>query len=200
MRNKVLSFAMLSLFIFTMGTAAYTQQRVEVPEEKTSQKGFYFRLNLGGGIGTINYQDYYKLKGAGFSFGLRAGGRFSKSFGLHGLVSGVVISNAESDDYTADIAIFTNYGLGFSIYPGGGPFYIMPEIYLANSYGDLEEPSIGLGLNPILGFDWSISRNFALGVAFVPRFGLMVTMDDYDEPIMTTSTFFGGEVSLRFGK
>jgi len=202
MKKNLLLYSGLFAILCIMPEATMAQRKVDLGEAEFSYAGFFVRANVGFGAGSAEWIDLGKNEGAGISLAGRAGYRFTKGIGLHGVVSSGIYTNSTSNDWDpVEKLNFTNIGGGPTFYFGKGYSYLILEVvYTKISIDDGFDAwttSGGVGGTLATGYDFNVAKNFGIGLCAFVHVGSMKDFDDYYDVI---NLFYGVEISFRVGK
>ena len=151
------------------------------PKGYHTHDGFYLHFSLGWGVGFLTqsmdgYDNEADYDGASASFAMKIGGSLSKAIAMYVLLHDFVISEPDYDNGYSSGALdgvsigIVGFGVGATIYPGEGNFYISPSISYASvgwsgNGGNTAYSTHGTLFRADVGYEWWVSTNWGLGLA-----------------------------------
>jgi hypothetical protein len=201
--RKSLPLIILFLFLFSSFFQALAQQKVDLPDLKQKQKGFYVRLNAGIATGKTNYKDNYDIRGFTIPFVFQLGYQTASAVSIYFNYDILFVLNPESDGAAiSDLMTIPQVGGGLSFYFGKGKNYIFADGNLANTRllegGDVYSTDNGFALNVGWGYDHNIVRHMSIGGTIFYHYSSMKDKDAVQSPV--NNNYLGMCLSLRFGK
>ena len=190
------------------GTAPGAAAAPAEPKGFHTHDGFYMNLSLGFGYGSLNESaggadgDY---TGAAGAFAWKIGGSLSKAVALYAVLHDFVISDPDVDisgygsGSADDLSIgVVGFGVGATIYPGEGNFYVSPSVSFAEvgwqvGGGSTAYSTEGTLLRCDVGYEWWVSANWSLGASLV-----LQHYSGEKDGIEDSANFFGVVFSATF--
>jgi len=143
--------------------------------------GFYLRIHIGGGYGSMSASDAYQtgFSGAGASFGIALGGSIAPNFAIFGNLFGMALSDPDlqlngSSQGSQSGLTTTIAGIG----PGAAYYFQPVNLYISgtlglmqfqgsnsNSGGTSYNSKTGYGFQGMVGKEWWVTPTWGLGVA-----------------------------------
>ncbi len=185
---------------------ADAQQKVNLPELKEKQKGFFTRINLGVATGKVKFEDYFNITGLTIPISIQLGSQLSPNFALYATYSNLFMASPVVSDisFSADMVSIPQLGVGFAYYFGKGKTYIYADgnyaITTIVASGSSGSTNGGLGLNIGYGYDYNLFKRIDLGANIFYHYSTMKDKPSSIGEPQVTNNFLGACLSFRFGR
>jgi outer membrane protein with beta-barrel domain len=128
------------------------------------RNGFMLGLNAGGGTAGLSVGNFDSDREGGTAGNFRAGYAVDPQFVL-GLEGNVWTKKVDNETWTFSVG-----GAALTYYPGAGGFFVRGGVGVGNTEYSVENGNVtvtasddGLGLLGAMGYEWRLTRRFALG-------------------------------------
>ena len=167
---------------------AYTRVAVPEPEPGThTHDGFFFRVYLGPAYTHLT-SDAVTIKGGGGAFGLAVGTAVSERVVVYGELFDDVATGPEFNGAVEGqakdevVAGMIGFGAGATYYTPENVFFSLSlaatRVTVQEDYEEIGRSDYGLGATAMMGKEWWVSPQWALGVAGQAAFASMKDGDD----------------------